>query len=632
MAFPALEAIQGLMPLRPIWLTLLHSLWLGLIVAAVVALILQNSPRLTHRTCYHLLISALVFVAAGSVGFASLQEILGFSTNESTDSEPSFAIMIKAAAESSPMRSRPIMRDSPKMKISSTGLLWISELNRRLSPMAAVLHRVRAAGLVVWSSVVGCLGIYLALGTREIRRIRREALPAPRVVQERVVSLARRLNLRKKPDVRVHPQIHEPCLCGLFQTLVLLPDGWLEVCGTEQLEAVLAHELAHARRRDPIVNLLQRLLEIAFFYHPAIHWISASVRRQREHCADALAVRLTRNPLALARALESVARLRQRTLVPISTSVTLAGESPSLLPRIQELIGMAPSYPQRHIWPLATLPLAGIIAAVVVTAGWTQEPAQQSKPNPAETPTISLPPPSSHPAQPVPEGRIEIKSDRQISYEVRFLNLESKPWRDRVQQKLKPAPQDGSRLKAWILDRQGLSDLFDHIRSQPSEKMTRAPKVTSFENMPAMVSTSSKPLTPRVITSRDLETISHPRSRESRELWNTLATETTVQANGSHLPKGVRFSLDLSFYMLPSLEWSAHVFHDKAENDHPQSNHVTFISDKLTSDIPDGSGFVVSLGIYDERLTSTAKDGSSHERERLITIIPGRIDLTDRKE
>ena len=108
----------------------------------------------------------------------------------------------------------------------------------------------------------------------------------------------------------VHPLLNEPCLCGLLRAAILLPEQWLS-CGDGRLvEAILAHELAHARRHDHLVNLAQRLVEVVLFFSPAVHWLSQSLRRQREYCADALAVRMTRDPLALAGALEWVARLR----------------------------------------------------------------------------------------------------------------------------------------------------------------------------------------------------------------------------------------------------------------------------------------------------------------------------------
>ena len=141
-------------------------------------------------------------------------------------------------------------------------------------------------------------------------------IPRRRRFVRRARALARRLRLRKLPAILVHPRIDEPFLTGLFQPAILLPARWLTLTRADLLDAILAHELAHARRLDQLVNLAQRLMEAILFFHPAVHWLSRSLRRQREFCTDHLAVRATRNPLAMASALESVALLRLSSRPP----------------------------------------------------------------------------------------------------------------------------------------------------------------------------------------------------------------------------------------------------------------------------------------------------------------------------
>ena len=75
-----------------------------------------------------------------------------------------------------------------------------------------------------------------------------------------------------------------------MKPVVLLPAAALSGLSPEQLQAILAHELAHVRRHDYLVNLLQSMVETLLFYHPAMWWVSAQVRAEREHCCDDLAV------------------------------------------------------------------------------------------------------------------------------------------------------------------------------------------------------------------------------------------------------------------------------------------------------------------------------------------------------
>ncbi len=115
-----------------------------------------------------------------------------------------------------------------------------------------------------------------------------------------------------------------------------------------ELESILAHELAHIRRHDYVVNLLQVLAETLLFYHPAVWWISHELRREREHCCDDLVVGFTRDPVSYARALTNLEQLR--STLP---SIALGANGGALLPRIQRLLN-APTKTSRHgIFPIS---------------------------------------------------------------------------------------------------------------------------------------------------------------------------------------------------------------------------------------------------------------------------------------
>ena len=162
-----------------------------------------------------------------------------------------------------------------------------------------------------WLLGVAVGGVILAAGGKALRRLLREAVPASERVQMRVHALALRLQMKSVPAVFIHRSIHDPCLFGVFRPTILLPACWLDACRADLLDSILAHELAHARRLDHVVNFVRRLVEMLLFFHPGVHWLSRSLRRHREFCADSLAVGLTGDPLALAGALESAALLRR---------------------------------------------------------------------------------------------------------------------------------------------------------------------------------------------------------------------------------------------------------------------------------------------------------------------------------
>ena len=106
------------------------------------------------------------------------------------------------------------------------------------------------------------------------------------------------------------------------------------------IEAIIAHELAHIRRWDLWVNLVQRIIETLLFYHPAVWWLSSRIRLEREMCCDEIAAKCFDREL-YARSLESVAKIGQGSLL-MATSIR-GGKKMKLLNRIRYLLGLAPA-------------------------------------------------------------------------------------------------------------------------------------------------------------------------------------------------------------------------------------------------------------------------------------------------
>ena len=93
--------------------------------------------------------------------------------------------------------------------------------------------------------------------------------------------------------VGVCDRLVAPVLIGVIRPMILLPPAALNGWTIEQLEMVLWHELAHLRRWDNLVNLLQRVVESLLFFHPAVWWVSGWARLERELCCDLLVVTRT---------------------------------------------------------------------------------------------------------------------------------------------------------------------------------------------------------------------------------------------------------------------------------------------------------------------------------------------------
>jgi len=185
--------------------------------------------------------------------------------------------------------------------------------------------------------------------------------PAPTEWQHTLDELSQRIRVSRPVKLLISALVQVPTVVGWLRPVVLLPIGALAGLPTDQIEALLAHELAHIRRHDYLINILQSIAEALLFYHPAVWWISKHIRHERELCCDDIAVAVSGDPLNYARALADLESHRPAHLNP-----ALAANGGSLRDRIARLLGQ--SSPSSR-----AIPGAGLIAAAVfiVAAAWS---------------------------------------------------------------------------------------------------------------------------------------------------------------------------------------------------------------------------------------------------------------------
>ncbi len=174
----------------------------------------------------------------------------------------------------------------------------------------------RFASLVPWLVVGWLMGVVLLVlrfagGFVGVRRLKRSALPVADELQRALARLAHRLRVTRAVRLCESALVEVPTVVGHLKPIILLPACALTGLKPAQLEAVLAHELAHIRRHDYLFNLLQTTTETLLFYHPAAWWLSRRVRAEREHASDDLAVSATGDVLGYARALAALEQLRR---------------------------------------------------------------------------------------------------------------------------------------------------------------------------------------------------------------------------------------------------------------------------------------------------------------------------------
>ena len=165
--------------------------------------------------------------------------------------------------------------------------------------------------LVVWLSGVAILTMRLLAGWAWVQRLKsRGTSPAANGWRQTAVRLSKQLHIARPIRFLESALVGVPTVVGWLRPVVLMPASALAGMAPQQIEAVLAHELAHIRRHDYLVNLLQTLVETLLFYHPAVWWLSRRIRIERENCCDDLAVSLCGDPYAYAKALADLEELR----------------------------------------------------------------------------------------------------------------------------------------------------------------------------------------------------------------------------------------------------------------------------------------------------------------------------------
>ncbi len=177
--------------------------------------------------------------------------------------------------------------------------------------------------------------------------------------------LVRALRIAREVAVGVCDQIAAPVLIGILRPVILLPPTALSGWTIEQLEMVLCHELAHLRRWDNLINFIQRIVESLLFFHPAVWWVSAWVRLEREYCCDLIVVETTGRPRAYVETLATLAGARARHRTPLAMALA---ES-QVVARIRRILEFHDHHMTMKLSRLAVVGAAALILGPIFAVG-----------------------------------------------------------------------------------------------------------------------------------------------------------------------------------------------------------------------------------------------------------------------
>ena len=261
--------------------------------------------------------------------------------------------------------------------------------------------------VALWLAGVAVLMVRRTGGWLAARRMLKRAAVA---ADHRAAALLERLRARTgvaRAVALVESGLAQaPCVVGWLRPAILMPAGLVTGLGPEQVEAILLHELAHVRRHDYLVNLLQGAVEDLLFYHPAVWWVGSVMRRERENCCDDAVVAMGGDRRTWARTLATMEAMR-------AAEPALAATGAGLADRIRRLLG-APEGPRASAVPL-------VAAMALVCLGAAALPAWQTR--------AASPEPAQAQAQPAPRPAAQASPQEREERQSKLRNVIETPYR-----------------------------------------------------------------------------------------------------------------------------------------------------------------------------------------------------------
>ena len=347
---------------------LVHFLWQGALVALVAATVMRWVARSARARYLTGVVSLGLMLAAPLATFVILQ--------------PAAPDAGSAAGE-----------------FGLTGLVSATEIaanSTTAAPESSGSPMVLSTMVALWLTGVLVLSVRLLGGWVVARRLATTAgRDVDDYVQDLATRVAERLQLNRLVRIAESSTVAVPVVVGWLKPVVLLPASALSGLAPAHIEALLAHELAHVRRHDYLINLLQTAVETLLFYHPGVWWLSRRVRIEREHCCDDLAVSVC-DRFVYVNALTDLATKTTHA------RLALAATDGSLLGRVRRLLATDADDRPGAGW-LSVVVLAVTAAALtpaLLALGGDQQPSAVA--TPAAAPKATTAGPSPQPAVAVP--------------------------------------------------------------------------------------------------------------------------------------------------------------------------------------------------------------------------------------
>ena len=359
---------------------LLHSLWQITLIAALYAVAAVALRKRTASLRY--IVGCVAMAGMLIVPFATFfvlpnpiepdtTAVVDFSTVQSSDSIEPLLVVDQPQVTNAV----PVMQTVTEANVrpQPSNVVSIVEQPSFLEQVSLFVQPWLPIATITWLLGVLLLSLRPVMGCLRVQTLRRKGLtPLSESQCQHAQKLADRLGIRHVVQFAQSALVEVPTVIGYLRPMVLLPVSSVTGLTTVELELILAHELAHIRRHDYALNLIQTVIEALLFYHPAMWWVSSHVRHERENCCDDVAVATSGDRATYIRAL---AQLEEHRVAPPALSAT----GGSLLMRVRRLLDQPQSefgYRKSSVWLTALI--LGVSVTVAAFAGSLSERASDT--------------------------------------------------------------------------------------------------------------------------------------------------------------------------------------------------------------------------------------------------------------
>jgi beta-lactamase regulating signal transducer with metallopeptidase domain len=298
--------------------TLVHFCWQAAAIATVYAAIDRVFSRSHSHVRYFLALGTMLLMPAVALTTFVYEELQSSGSAASTGDVPLSVDFGNVTQQI----------------ISSTARVTVSHAGTALSLTAALLWLD-----AIWVCGVLLLSMRAVGGWWLLEKLRsRTRIEVPEPIRICFDNVCRRLAIVRPVILRLSDEVMTPIAMGAFRRVVILPLSAVSTLTAEELEVVLAHELAHVRRADYLWNLVQTFLETVFFFHPCVWWVSRCIREQRELCCDDIALETCNDPVTYATALLRLEEHR-RSYLQFAMALNGSGSRTGFAARIHRILG-----------------------------------------------------------------------------------------------------------------------------------------------------------------------------------------------------------------------------------------------------------------------------------------------------